>query len=118
LNNKEFDGVVTMYHDQGQIAIKLVGFAIPSRFPLGCRTRSPRRRTARATKSSGKNKAITSTFEDAYVVACRMAVTDRAGRNNLMHQKLLFLRSFFIVVLAPAAKMGCRQHMTETRGRF
>lgn len=24
--NKEFDGVVTMYHDQGQIAIKLLGF--------------------------------------------------------------------------------------------
>lgn len=26
LNKKEFDGVVTMYHDQGQIALKLIGF--------------------------------------------------------------------------------------------
>ena len=26
LVKKEFDGVVTMYHDQGQIALKLIGF--------------------------------------------------------------------------------------------
>lgn len=78
LNNREYDGVITMYHDQGQIAIKLVGFAhtvtVSAGLPHAITTPSH----GTGYEIVGKNKAITSTFEDAYAVACKMAITDRA----------------------------------------
>ena len=42
----EFDCAVSMYHDQGQIAIKLLASTRAYRCSAGFRCRSPRRRTA------------------------------------------------------------------------
>ena len=69
----EFDGVITMYHDQGQIAIKLKGFehavAVSSGMPHPITT--PAHGTAY--DIAGKGIAIVSTFEDAYRLCAQMA---------------------------------------------
>ena len=77
LHNKEYNGVITMYHDQGQIAIKLFGFAhtvtVSAGLPHAITTPSH----GTGYEIVGKNKAITSTFEDAFKVCCSMALNDR-----------------------------------------
>lgn len=73
----EFNAVVTMYHDQGQIAIKLKGFdhcvTVSAGLPNAITT--PAHGTAY--DIAGKGTCRTSAFEDAYRLAARMALTDR-----------------------------------------
>lgn len=70
-----YDGVVTMYHDQGQIAIKLKGFdhcvTVSAGLPHPITT--PAHGTAY--DIAGKGVCKTSAFEDAYVIASRMALS-------------------------------------------
>jgi 4-hydroxythreonine-4-phosphate dehydrogenase len=74
--NGDFDGVITMFHDQGQIAIKLRGFehavTVAAGFPNAITT--PAHGTAY--DIAGKGIAKTSTFEDAYRLCVQMALTD------------------------------------------
>ena len=69
----DFDGVVTMYHDQGQIALKLKGFdegiTIAGGLPAPIATCAH----GTAYDIAGKGIATTSAFENAVKVTCRMA---------------------------------------------
>ena len=69
----DYDGVITMYHDQGQIAIKLKGFehtvTISSGMPHPITT--PAHGTAY--DIAGKGRANVSTFESAYRLCALMA---------------------------------------------
>lgn len=73
--NGEFDAVVTMYHDQGQIALKLKGFergitvAAGQPYPIT----TPAHGTAYDIAGQGICK--TSAFEAAYKLAVKMALT-------------------------------------------
>ena len=73
----EFDGVLTMYHDQGQIAMKLMGFdggvTIASGLPVPICT--PAHGTA--FDLVGKQKATTGSIQNAFTLACRLT-----GRNR------------------------------------
>ncbi len=80
--NGEFDGVLTMYHDQGQIAMKLMGFdrgvTMMGGFPFPICT--PAHGTAydiagRGTANLGASKA-------AFMLAVRMATRNLAARNT------------------------------------
>jgi len=78
--NGGYDGVVTMYHDQGQIAIKLKGFmhcvTVSAGLPHAITT--PAHGTAYDIVGSGE--CSTASFEDAYRICCRMAAHDRSVR--------------------------------------
>jgi 4-hydroxythreonine-4-phosphate dehydrogenase len=50
----DYDVVLSMYHDQGQIALKLLGFERGVTILVACRSRSPRRRTAPPTTSRAR----------------------------------------------------------------
>ncbi len=69
----EYDGVVTMYHDQGQIAMKLMGFdsgvTVYGGLPIPVTT------TAHGTAFdiAGQGKADIGSFKQAFLLACRMA---------------------------------------------
>jgi 4-hydroxythreonine-4-phosphate dehydrogenase len=69
----QYDGVVTMYHDQGQIAVKLLGFergvTIHGGLPFPVTT--PAHGTA--FDISGQNKANVEATVQAFLIACRMA---------------------------------------------
>ncbi len=69
----DFDGVVTMYHDQGQIALKLKGFdegvTIAGGLPAPIATCAH----GTAYDIAGKGIAKTSAFENAVKITCRMA---------------------------------------------
>ncbi len=71
--NGEFDGVVTMYHDQGQIALKLKGFdqgiTIAGGLPAPIVTCAH----GTAFDIAGKGIVKTSSFENAVIMASRMA---------------------------------------------
>ena len=71
-----FDAVVTMYHDQGQIAIKLMGFSrgvtVQGGLPIPITT--PAHGTA--FDIAGQGKANPGAIRHAFEIACRM------GRNN------------------------------------
>jgi 4-hydroxythreonine-4-phosphate dehydrogenase len=68
----EFDAVVTMYHDQGQIAMKLMGFdrgvTVQGGLPLPVAT--PAHGTA--FDIVGRNKANPGAMRNAFLIACRM----------------------------------------------
>ena len=68
-----FDGVVTMYHDQGQIAMKLMGFergvTVHGGLPIAITT--PAHGTAYDT--AGKGLANATAMKNAFELACRMA---------------------------------------------
>jgi 4-hydroxythreonine-4-phosphate dehydrogenase len=68
-----YDGVVTMYHDQGQIALKLMGFergvTVQGGLPLPITT--PAHGTA--FDIVGQNKARAEAMAEAFTLACRMA---------------------------------------------
>ncbi len=68
----EFDAVVTMYHDQGQIAMKLLGFdrgvTVEGGLPLPITT--PAHGTA--FNIVGQNKANLGSMRNAFLIACRM----------------------------------------------
>lgn len=54
--NGEFDGIVKMYHDHDQIAMKFVGFDQGVTVQGDSPSRSRRRRTAPHTASSGRTR--------------------------------------------------------------
>jgi 4-hydroxythreonine-4-phosphate dehydrogenase len=69
----EFDAVVTMYHDQGQIAMKLMGFergiTILAGLPVPITTPAH----GSAFDIAGKGAARVDALREAYLTACRMA---------------------------------------------
>ena len=69
----EFHGIVTMYHDQGQIATKLLGFdrGVTIQGGLSVVTTTPAHGTA--FDIAGKGQANTGAFEQAVSIAARMA---------------------------------------------
>lgn len=71
--NGEYDAVVTMYHDQGQIAMKLKGFdygvTVAGGFPVPITTPAH----GCAPDIAGKGVAKTSAFENAVSLAVKMA---------------------------------------------
>lgn len=75
--NGEYDAVVTMYHDQGQIAMKLMGFqkgvTLAGGLPIPITT--PAHGTAH--NIAGQNKAQASGIRHAFLVACRLVGTQR-----------------------------------------
>lgn len=78
----EFDAVVTMYHDQGQIAIKLMGFmegvTVQGGLPIPITT--PAHGTA--FDIAGQGKANVSPTRNAFIIACRMGKNLRQQRLN------------------------------------
>ncbi|UHL63213.1 4-hydroxythreonine-4-phosphate dehydrogenase PdxA [Paralcaligenes sp. KSB-10] len=68
----KYDAIVTMYHDQGQIAIKLLGFekgvTVQGGLPIPITT--PAHGTAY--DIAGKNLANVNAMRNAYLIACRM----------------------------------------------
>ena len=76
----EFDAVVTMYHDQGQIAMKLMGFdrgvTVEGGLPLPVTT--PAHGTA--FDIVGQNKANIGAMRNAFLIACRMGAQSAKTR--------------------------------------
>jgi 4-hydroxythreonine-4-phosphate dehydrogenase len=76
----QFDGVVTMYHDQGQIAVKLLGFergvTIQGGLPIPITT--PAHGTA--FDIAGQNRANVEATAQAFLIACRMGAAHRSNR--------------------------------------
>lgn len=76
----EVDAVVTMYHDQGQVAIKLMGFdrgvTVAGGLPIPVTT--PAHGTA--FDIAGQNKANVGATRQAFELLVRMATTHRAQR--------------------------------------
>jgi 4-hydroxythreonine-4-phosphate dehydrogenase len=74
-----YDGIVTMYHDQGQIAVKLLGFergvTIQGGLPIPVTT--PAHGTA--FDISGQNKANVEATVQAFLIACRMGASYRSN---------------------------------------
>lgn len=70
---RQFDGIVTMYHDQGQIAMKLMGFwrgvTVQGGLPIPILT--PAHGTA--FDIAGQGKANAGAIKQAFQLACRMA---------------------------------------------
>lgn len=73
-----YDGVLTMYHDQGQIAVKLMGFdrgvTVQGGLPVPITT--PAHGTA--FDIAGQNKAGVEALSRAFAIACRMGAAARA----------------------------------------
>jgi 4-hydroxythreonine-4-phosphate dehydrogenase len=73
-----YDGVVTMYHDQGQIAVKLLGFergvTIQGGLPIPITTSAH----GSAFDIAGQNKANVEATVQAFLIACRMGAAHRA----------------------------------------
>ena len=78
---EKFDGVITMYHDQGQIAIKLKGFehcvTVSTGLPHAITT--PAHGTAY--DIAGTGKCSISAFIDAVQVCAKIALNDRKNKN-------------------------------------
>ncbi len=72
-----YDGVLTMYHDQGQIAMKLMGFdrgvTVPGGLPIAIAT--PAHGTAY--DIAGKGIANQGAMRNAFALACRMGYARR-----------------------------------------
>lgn len=77
-----YDGVVTMYHDQGQIAMKLMGFergvTVHGGLPIPITT--PAHGTAY--DIAGQNKANVGAMVNAFELACRMGSHHAAKRQD------------------------------------
>jgi 4-hydroxythreonine-4-phosphate dehydrogenase len=75
-----YDGVVTMYHDQGQIAMKLMGFergvTVQGGLPMPITT--PAHGTAY--DIAGKGVANAGAMKNAFALACKMGETRRRAR--------------------------------------
>lgn len=75
----QYDGIVTMYHDQGQIAIKLMGFekgvTVQGGLPVPITT--PAHGTAY--DIAGQNKANVEATVQAFLIACRMGSSYRTA---------------------------------------
>jgi 4-hydroxythreonine-4-phosphate dehydrogenase len=76
----QYDGVVTMYHDQGQIAVKLLGFergvTIQGGLPIPITTSAH----GSAFDIAGQNKANVEATVQAFLTACRMGASHRSNR--------------------------------------
>ena len=76
----QYDGIVTMYHDQGQIALKLLGFdkgvTIQGGLPIPITT--PAHGTA--FDIAWQNKANVEATVQAFLIACRMGASQRQLR--------------------------------------
>jgi 4-hydroxythreonine-4-phosphate dehydrogenase len=72
-----FDGIVTMYHDQGQIALKLLGFdrGVTVQAGLPCPITTPAHGTAFDIVGTGT--ANPGAMREAFALACRMAARKR-----------------------------------------
>jgi 4-phospho-D-threonate 3-dehydrogenase / 4-phospho-D-erythronate 3-dehydrogenase len=73
----EYDGVVMMYHDQGQIATKLLGFHRGVTVTAGLRTIYTTPAHGTAFDIVGQGKAQTGALEQAVRIAARMAAARR-----------------------------------------
>jgi 4-hydroxy-L-threonine phosphate dehydrogenase PdxA len=73
----EFEGVVMMYHDQGQIATKLLGFHKGVTVTAGLRTVYTTPAHGTAFDITGQGKAETGALEQAVRIAARMALARR-----------------------------------------
>jgi 4-hydroxy-L-threonine phosphate dehydrogenase PdxA len=73
----EYDGVVMMYHDQGQIATKLLGFNKGVTVTAGLRTVYTTPAHGTAFDIVGQGKADTGALEQALRIAARMATARR-----------------------------------------
>lgn len=75
-----YDGVVTMYHDQGQIAMKLMGFergvTVQGGLPMPITT--PAHGTAY--DIAGKGIANVGAMKNAFALACKMGAAQRGAR--------------------------------------
>jgi 4-hydroxythreonine-4-phosphate dehydrogenase len=78
-----YDGVLTMYHDQGQIAMKLMGFdrgvTVPGGLPIPITT--PAHGTAY--DIAGRGVATTGAVRNAFALACKMGAT-RSGQTRTL----------------------------------
>jgi 4-hydroxythreonine-4-phosphate dehydrogenase len=79
--DSEVDAIVTMYHDQGQIAIKLMGFSqgvtVQGGLPIPITT--PAHGTAY--DIAGRGVANVDATANAFLIACRMGSTHRAEQS-------------------------------------
>ena len=74
-----YEGVLTLYHDQGQIAMKLMGFdrgvTVPGGLPISIAT--PAHGTAY--DIAGRGIANAGAMQNAFALACRMGATRQAA---------------------------------------
>ena len=82
-----YDGVVTMYHDQGQIAMKLMGFeqgvTVHGGLPVAITT--PAHGTAY--DIAGRGMATPTAMFNAFDLACRMGQSRRQAKETSLHQQ-------------------------------
>ena len=78
--NGDFDGVVMMYHDQGQIATKLLGFNKGVTVTAGLKTVFTTPAHGTAYDIVGQGKADRGAMEHAFTIAARMAASRLAAR--------------------------------------
>lgn len=78
----DFDGVVTMYHDQGQIALKLLGFDRGVTLASGLPTVITTPAHGTAFDIAGRGIADVRALREAFSVACRMSAESAEARKN------------------------------------
>jgi len=78
--NGDFDGVVMMYHDQGQIATKLLGFSKGVTVTAGLKTVFTTPAHGTAYDIVGRGKADRGAMEHAFTIAAKMAASRLAAR--------------------------------------
>jgi 4-hydroxythreonine-4-phosphate dehydrogenase len=78
--NGDFDGVVMMYHDQGQIATKLLGFSKGVTVTAGLKTVFTTPAHGTAYDIVGQGKADRGAMEHAFTLAAKMAASRLAAR--------------------------------------
>jgi 4-hydroxy-L-threonine phosphate dehydrogenase PdxA len=81
----EYDGVVMMYHDQGQIATKLLGFNKGVTVTAGLKTVFTTPAHGTAFDIVGKGQADTGALEQALRIAARMAASRKTQTKPLLH---------------------------------
>jgi 4-hydroxythreonine-4-phosphate dehydrogenase len=77
--NGDFDGVVMMYHDQGQIATKLLGFSKGVTVTAGLKTVFTTPAHGTAYDIAGQGKADVGALEHAFTLAAKMAASRRTA---------------------------------------
>ena len=82
----EFDGVLSMYHDQGQIATKLKGFNRGVTLTAGLKTIFTTPAHGTAFDIVGKGVATTGALEQAIGLAARLAASRRSAKPPLTHE--------------------------------
>ncbi|WP_366942085.1 4-hydroxythreonine-4-phosphate dehydrogenase PdxA [Cupriavidus basilensis] len=78
--NGHLDGIVTMYHDQGQIATKLLGFEVGVTVEGGLPIPVTTPAHGTAYDIVGLGNANGAAMSNAFDLACRMGASHRAGR--------------------------------------